>query len=120
MGMKNYSTDFFEIFKEIDTRLYEIKFTKVSLIKNGKIYIAEYKRNDCIVKFLYGPPEYRVEMIIYTSFKKYELKDLLENQNVLLWIKGNKFASDNDYDLKRELLWYINLLNFSLSYVECS
>lgn len=115
MRAKNISNEFFpELLIEVEPILLGMSFTKCSYIKKGYAYYVEYKKGDSIVKFMYGPSEYHVEMVIYIPNRKFELKDLLEIPEVASWANNYRHVQFDENIIKNELLWYIELMKFSL------
>jgi len=95
-----------------------MQFERDSFIEKGFAYFAKYKKGDCIVEFLFGPAEYQVEMIIYTSNGKFAFKDLLQIPVINEWVNSNRYKQRNGRNVKDELFWFIELLKYSLPIVE--
>jgi len=103
---------------EIQPILSLMFFKKKSFEEKGYAYFVEYQKKETIVLFLFGPSDWGVEMIINTAKKKYAAKDLLQIPEILKWVKENRFEQIGERDIKNELLWFVELLKFSLPYIE--
>lgn len=110
--------EFLQALKEVEKLLLMLLFKPYSFDKKGFAYFVQYKRGNSIVKFLYGPPEYEVEMIIYTSKGIFEFKDLLQVPAIASWVDNNKYLVGNANDIRSEMLWFVELLKFSLPKIE--
>jgi hypothetical protein len=118
MHEKNKSTqEFLSALETIENTLLLMSFQKYSFHEKGYACYAEYKSNTCIVEFLYGPPEWDIEMIIYTSKDKFEFKDLLQIPKITEWVTNNIYVQKKG-NLKAEVLWFLKLLKFSLPIIE--
>ena len=115
--MGNFLDPFSEILEDVNIRMLDIGFSPFSVYNRGKIYVAEYKSMNCVVKFLYGPPEFRIVTVVSSSSREYEFKDLLQISEISTWVSKNGCGQKG---LKAELLWYIKLLKFSLRFLGCS
>lgn len=116
--LDNLSELFLQSMKDAETILSFMSFEKYPAKKKGFAYFYQYKRKDCIVEFLFGPPEYQVEMIIYKSNRKFSFKDLLSIPLIATWVDRNRYVPTNGRDVKGEVLWFLDLLKFSLKIIE--
>lgn len=111
--------EFLEALNEIEVVLLTLFFKRYSFFEKGLAYYVEYKKeNDTRVEFLFGPAEWDIEMIIYTSKGKFSFKDLLSISEINRWVSDNKYIQENGRNIKNELMWFIYLLKISLPYVE--
>jgi hypothetical protein len=119
MAIKDKLTDsFVKALKEIEDSLSLLLFKPCSFEKKGYAYFVQYKKGDSILSFLFGPSDYQIEMIIYTSKGKFAFKDLLQNPSISTWVNMNRYTQENERNLKNELLWFLELLKYSLPFVE--
>lgn len=118
--MKNkLETEFLKALDEIEMVLSSILFKRHSFFEKGVAYYIEYrKQNNTRVEFLFGPSDWDIEMIIYTSKGKFTFKDLLSIQEINKWVNDNRYKQENGRNLKNELLWFVELLKWSLQYLE--
>lgn len=65
--------EFLSALNEADEILAKMSFEKDDIIEQGPAYFVYYKRKNNRVEFLFGPPEFQVEMIIYI----YQIPNLL-------------------------------------------
>ena len=115
----NLTEDFLRALKEIEAILLMMKFKRHSFFENGPAYFVEYRKdNNTIVEFLFGPSEWNIEMIIYTSKGKFAFKDLLEIPAIAKWVNDNRYKQENGRNVKSELLWFVELLKVSLPIIE--
>jgi len=103
---------------EIELILSLMLFKKKSFQEKGFAYFVEYKKNETIVSFLFGPSDWDVEMIVNTYKRKYAFKDLLQIQEILKWVNENRYKQIGERDIKNELFWFVELLKFSLPFIE--
>ena len=103
---------------EIEPILSLMFFKKKSFEEKGYAYFVEYSKKETIVSFLFGPSNWDVEMIVSTSKKKYAFKDLLQIQEILKWVNENRYKQIGERDIKKELMWFVELLKFSLPFIE--
>lgn len=103
---------------EIELILSLLQFKRKSFQKKGFAYFVEYKRNQTMVSFLFGPSDWDVEMIVNTAKGKYAFKDLLQIKEILKWVNENRYEQIEERDIKNELLWFVELLKFSLPFIE--
>lgn len=111
--------EFLKALSEIDVVLHTLLFQRNSLFEKGAAYYIEYlKENNTRVEFLFGPSDWDVEMIIYTSKGKFAFKDLLSISEINRWVGNNRYKQEYGRNVKNELFWYVDLLKVSLPWVE--
>lgn len=116
--MKDLLTEeFLQSIREIEGIFSAMYFKQYSFEEKGRLYIIQYKSLDTIVEFLFGPPEFQIEMIVYVGNKKYAFRDLLQFSKVAEWVKSNRYVQRNGRSLKDEMLWFSELLKFSLPFL---
>lgn len=120
MAIKDKLTEeFLQALRDLEVMLLELLFKKHSFFEKGLAYYIEYRKEDNIsIEFLFGPSEWNVEMIIYTSKGKFAFKNLLEIPTIKEWVNDNRYKQGNERNVKNELLWSIELLKISLHIVE--
>lgn len=113
------TTELLKALNEIEVVLLTLLFKRHSLFENGLAYYIEFiKPNNTRVEFLFGPSEWDIEMIIYTSKGKFAFKDLLKIPPIQKWVNDNRYKQENVRNLRKELLWFVEFLKISLPYVE--
>ena len=111
--------DFLKALNEIEIALQALLFKRHSVLEKGFAYYIEYgKENNTRVEFLFGPSDWEIEMIIYTSKGKFAFSDLLDIPEINRWINNNRYKEENGRNVKNELLWLVELLKISLPIVE--
>ncbi|CAN5487389.1 hypothetical protein BH10BAC2_BH10BAC2_11720 [soil metagenome] len=95
--------------------LAEMAFQKDVYIEKGSAYFISYKRKNIKVEFLFGPPQFEVDIITYISNEKYSFGDLLKILAILEWVNNNRYKQENGRNIHKEILWFIDLLKISLS-----
>lgn len=111
--------DFLKAHIEIETLLQALFFKRNSFFESGLAYYIQYiKQNYTSIEFLFGPSDWDIEMIIYTSKGKFAFKDLLSISEINRWVSDNRYKQESGRNMKNELLWYVELLKVSLPYVE--
>jgi hypothetical protein len=120
MAQKDKLTaDYLQTLKEIEPSLVAMGFRSDFINEKGFAYFAGYeKKNDTRVEFLFGPSDWDIEMIIYTSKGKFAFKDLLEIIAIRKWVSDNRYKQAQGRDVKKELFWFLDLLKVSLPLVE--
>ena len=103
---------------EIEPILSLMLFKKKSFQEKGYSHFVEYQKKETILLFLFGPSDWGVEMIINTTKGKYAAKDLLQIPEISKWVNENKYEQIGERDIKNELLWFVELLKFSLPFIE--
>lgn len=118
--MKDKLTEeFSKALNEIEVVLLTLLFKRHSSFEKGLAYYIEYiKQNNARVEFLFGPSDWDIEMIIYTSKGKFAFKELLSISEINRWVNDNRYKQENGRNVKNELLWYVELLKVSLPYLE--
>ena len=117
--INNLTAEFIEAINEVEIVLLALFFKRYSFFEKGLAYFIEYrKENNTRVEFLFGPSDWDIEMIIYTSKGKFAFKDLLSIPEIISWINKNRYKQENGRNIKNELEWFVNLLKVSLQYVE--
>ena len=122
MTLRNKLTEEFLLsLKEVEPFLLTLQFKPYSYLEKGLAYYIEYKKESTgsVVEFLFGPSEWMIEMIIFTSKGKFEFKDLFEILAITKWLNDNKYKQENVRDIKNEMLYFIELLKVSLPVIEC-
>ena len=113
------TAQFLKALNEIEIVLITLLFKRHSFIEKGLAYYIEYRnKNNTSVEFLFGPSEWGIEMIIFTSKGKFAFKDLLSIPEISSWVNNNKYKQESNRNIKKELEWYIDLLKVCLPYVE--
>lgn len=116
--MDKLTKEYVDGMKEIDKILSLFGFRQSSLEKKGVAYFIAYKRGETLVQFLFGPPDWDTEMIIYISTEKFAFKDLLQIPAIAKWVDENRYTQENGRSIRNELLWDVELLKFSLPIIE--
>jgi hypothetical protein len=117
--INNLTEDFLEAINEIEIVLLALLFKRHSFFDKGLAYFIEYKKeNNTRVEFLFGPSDWAIEMIIYTSKGKFAFKDLLSIPEINSWVNNNRYKQENVRNIKNELEWFVDLLKVSLPFVE--
>jgi uncharacterized short protein YbdD (DUF466 family) len=118
--INNLTEEFLKALDEIEIMLLALFFKKHSFLEKGLAYYIEYRKenNNTRVEFLFGPSDWSIEMIIYTSKGKFAFKDLLGIPDINNWVNNNRYKQENDRNIKNELEWFVDLLKISLPYVE--
>ena len=119
MTIKDESTEQFLIgLQEIQPILLEMSFGQYSLLKKGFAYYARFRKDEVVVEFIFGPPDYHLYMIIYTKQGKFSFGDLLQIPTVLEWVNNNRYMQSDKANIENELFWFVELLTFSLKIIE--
>jgi len=119
MAIKDKLTEeFLEGLEEIKKLLLILLFKQISFDKKGGAYFVKFEKGKTIVEFLFGPSDWNVEMIIYTSKGKLAFKDLLEIPAITKWVNDNRYKQGDGRNVKNELLWFVELLKTSLPIIE--
>ena len=119
MAIKDKLTEeFLQALKEVEGVLSKMLFMKHSFFEKGFAYYIQFKRDRTIVEFIFGAPEFQVEIIIYTSKGEFAFKDLLEIPSISNWVENNRYVQKDGRNVKNELLWGIELMKVSLTKVE--
>jgi len=110
--------DFLNGIREIEIDLIACGFLASRSEKLGVGYLFRYESGQTTVEFLFGPSDWDIEMIVYTSTGKYAFKDLLAIPLISEWVNQNRYTQEGQRDIKKELGWYVSLLKFSLPLIE--
>ena len=102
--------DFLEGIQEIEKNFLDFMFLPFSFEKKGFAYYIQHKRGKTTVEFLFGPSDWDVEIIIFTSKGKFAFKDLLQIPVIAKWVNDNIFKQENGRNVKKELQWCLELL----------
>ncbi|NLT50770.1 MAG: hypothetical protein GXX85_07650 [Ignavibacteria bacterium] len=117
--MKDKLTESFLLsIEEIEPILLKEHFKKYSFVKKGYAYFIQYRRKDCEVEFIFGPPEFQIEFIVFTTKGKFSFKDLLKEPDIANWVKKNKYNQADRRDIRNEIVWFVELLKISLPIIE--
>lgn len=119
MAVKDKLTEeFLQALKEVEGIFSIMSFIKHSFVERGFAYFVQFKKSNTIIEFLFGAPEFQIEMIIHTSNDEYAFKDLLEIPAVEKWVNENRYVQLNKRNIRDELMWFIELVKVSLIEVE--
>ncbi len=110
--------EFLDALKKNEHVLLNMSFKPFSFEKKGFAYYVQYKKDNCLTEFLFGPSDYQIEMIVYTSKGKFAFKELLQIPEIAAWVNKNQYIEKDRRDLKREIAWFVDLLDFSLPFIE--
>ena len=110
--------DFLNTLNCIENPLSKYKFELLSVEEKGFAYFIKYKRKETVVEFLFGPPEFQVEILIKTTKGSFAFRDLLKNSHIIAWVNNNRYTQSGNRNIKNEILWFVQLLNFSLPFIE--
>jgi hypothetical protein len=110
--------DFLIGIKEVESILLLLHFYPDSFNEKGSAYFIRYKKNKTIVEFIFGPSDWDIEMIIFTSKGKFAFKDLLRIPVIAKWVLDNRYIQENIRNVKNELFWYMELLKTALPIIE--
>ena len=115
MAIKDKLTEeYLQAQQEIEAILLDMLFQRHSFIEIGFAYFIQYKKDDTIIEFIFGPPEFQIEMIIFISERKYAFRDLLQIPIISEWVNTNRYVQRNNRNVKDELLWFLKLMKFSM------
>jgi hypothetical protein len=116
----NLTEDFVEGIEDVKKLLIFIRFQPLSFDKKGLAYFVKFHREKTIIEFIFGPSDWDIELIIYIGNQKFAFKDLLEILAIAKWVDDNRYRQAKGRDIKKELLWFVELLKVSLHSIECS
>ena len=109
--INDLTKDFLEALVEIEIVLRVLFFKRYSFFEKGLAYFIEYrKENNSRVEFLFGPSNWDIEMIIYTSNGKFAFKDLLIIPEIENWVNINRYKQENSRNIKNELDWFVDFI----------
>lgn len=112
--MTNSENEFLTGLNEVEPILENRGFIRTVTNKKWPCAYGEYKSGDCNIVFLYGPSDWQIEMLVYTIKGKYSFAELLKIEQVVEWINNNRYQEQMGKNLKKEILWFSELLKFSL------
>lgn len=121
MAIKDKLTEEFLLsLKEVEPLLLAMKLKPYSYFEKGPAYYIQYKKEgpDIIIEFLFGPSDWMIEIIIFTSKRKFEFKDLFQISAIEEWLHENKYSQGNERNIKNEILYFIEFLKISLPLIE--
>lgn len=119
MAIKDKLTEeFLAGIKEIESVLFLLQFSLHSFEEKGPAYFIKYKKGCSIIEFLFGPSDWDVEIIVFTSTGKFALRDLLQFPAIAKWVNDNRYQQQNGRNIKDELRWALELIQFSLPIIE--
>ena len=116
----NLTEDFLEGIEDVKKLLLFIRFQPLLFDKKGLAYFVKFQREKTIIEFLFGPSDWDIEMIIYIGNRKFAFKDLLEIFAIAKWVDDHRCKQAMGRNIKKELLWFVELLKVSLPLIECS
>jgi len=109
---------FIEAVRSIESALEGMGFTQVPPVEQGFATWVSFRKSNCEVKFVCGPPEYHVEMFIemrrVSGVKAYEFSDLMQMPTLARWIRANRLVVQEDDQLCVESRWFAELLRLAL------
>ena len=112
------SIQFLDAIHEIENELLEFSFKKHSVQKHGGAYFVEFKKGQVLLEFQFGPPEFQIDIILFASKGKFEFKDLMEIPKIGTWVNNHIYSPPERRNLKMELLWFMDLIKFSLTHID--
>jgi len=112
------SPEFLQALKDVEEFFLLMQFRQNSFLQKGYAYYVEFKRNDTIVLYFYGPGEYNLEMIVTTAKRKFSFGDLLTIPIIATWVSNNKYIDKYEKSLKNSFLYYIEILKIALPIIE--
>lgn len=115
-SMKLSTESFLQAIKEVEPILFSMAFKKHDHKQKGTISSVKYKDRHVILEFMFGPPEFYIEMIIHTRKRKFTFADLLQISPIKSWVYENKYLHE-ERNLTNELTWFLALAKKSLSIV---
>ncbi len=106
-----------EIFRQ-SVSLYATKHSIVLALgfprfrEDGNLVVARFETKDGTAEFLYGPPEYHVEIVLRPAIgaRKWEYADLLALPAVAAWAQGRSMASSVDNGVGSEVAHFFDLI----------
>ena len=84
----------------------------------GFAHFIRFEKKGTTVEFMFGPPEFQIEMLIYTNKGRFAFRDLLMNKDIAAWVTTNRYIPTAERKVRDEILWFVRLLVYSLPYVE--
>ena len=110
----NLTEDFLAGIEDVKKLLIFIQFQPLSFDKKGLAYFVKFQKEKTIIEFIFGPSDWDIELIIYIGDQKFAFKDLLEILAIAKWVDDNRYKQAMGRDIKKELLWFVELLKVSL------
>ncbi|MEO6549316.1 MAG: hypothetical protein ABIN94_15040 [Ferruginibacter sp.] len=114
----NLTEEFLQSLEDIEPMLLDMLFKKDSIVKKGFAYFVLYNKVSTSVEFIFGAPEFQIEIIICDAKGKYEFRDLMAIPAIKVWINDNRYIQKSERNLKDEMTWFIELLRFSLNVLD--
>lgn len=114
----NLTKDFLEGIEDVKRHLLFIRFQPLLFDKKGWAYFVKFQREKTIIEFLFGPSDWNIEMIIYIGNQKFAFKDLLGILAIAKWVDDHRYKETMGRDIKKELKWFVELLEVSLPLIE--
>lgn len=119
MKIKMASDELFvKSLQEAEYLLNRIGFIQSHFERQGYAVFVDFNKQTTTVTFMFGPPEWHVEMIILTPKQRYAFKDVLQMPIIAEWVNENNFSQEDENYIKSEILWFIKLLKFALPFLE--
>lgn len=118
MGRDKLADDFLKAQPEVEKILSAMLFTSSPVFEEGFSCSIQYRREDTVVEFQYGPPEYHIDMVIYSLKGKFMFRDLMQISTISDWVGKNRYQNAGRRIIKDELLWFVELLKISLPLIE--
>lgn len=109
---------FLSAIEELEIDLFKIGFKRESFETKGVAYFLSYRRSETIVRFLYGPADWDVEVIVNCGDRKFALKDILGFSEINIWFHENRYVQKGERNIRSELFWYLELIKFGLPTLE--
>lgn len=109
---------YLDVLKEVENLLSSMNFLVKKVERKGFAVITEYKRGNTSVRFLFGPSDWDIEMIVSTAKGKFTLGDLFQFPAIRRWVEENRYESRKERSLHGELMWNLELLKISLPLIE--
>lgn len=115
MTKKAYSKFIEYIDKAESMLLSEFNVSNKSVEDDGVLARVSFDVGNGIVEFLYGPPEFHVEIFISVNdgndvLTRYDLAKLMTNNDVKNWVIENRPDMSHGNRVKAEVDWFILLL----------
>jgi hypothetical protein len=108
--------------RNLEASLLLLGFQRLSSKRKGPLCIHKFIRRTTVIELLFGPPEWRTELVIQTAKQKFEDKDLFAMPAVMDWAKEYareyKDNHTDEPDIDAELMWLGKLLELVLPLIE--
>lgn len=107
--------DFLELLNKEEHSLIDMSFRRLRVERKGlyAVYVS-YEHGNTSVKFMYGPPEYHVEIVVYNSGERYGFNDLLDLPAVAEWFQNRRPEFNDQNVVTKEIKFYIEMLQIAL------